>query len=382
MFKLGWISVLVVGMASASIRAQDAAKVNPVEGIGKGMTEEQSLLAAKRDALEKGGANEISSHSQVENFVLIRDAIYARAAAIITDYRVIEPPKKDLEGVFHCKIQANVRMDVVASTWGEVQNVLDQIGQPRIIVCIDEKIDGVPQDYSMIETNIVKMLVDKGFRVFDAKQVKALAMREGKSFEPGDINTLAWAARKQGAEIFIQGSSSAEFAEIKELAGAAVSLYNCNADVRMFDADTAQYVASESLTNGRGGSRSAVPRSTEAGKKALEDTGKELCQRVLRTAFQQWATLITAGGEIMLVVKQVPSYGVSLKMEEMLKAVPGVEGVIGTYDQQVSELRVKGKITADALARQLAVDEGWSRMISISGKERNTISAIYTPPTP
>ena len=82
------IALLVVcAWWPGAARAEDVVEVS---ATGEGITPDAARDDALRKALEQGGRVEISSYSQVDNFVLIRDTIYSRADGIITDYKILE----------------------------------------------------------------------------------------------------------------------------------------------------------------------------------------------------------------------------------------------------------------------------------------------------
>jgi len=115
-----------------------------VKVTAEGYNRDDALKQALRKALEEGAGVQIAGHSQVENFALIRDTIYSRAAGLVSDYKVLRESEGP-GGSVVMTIEATVRPSTVAEAWGEVQNVLDQIGRPKIMVWVDEKIDGRPQ---------------------------------------------------------------------------------------------------------------------------------------------------------------------------------------------------------------------------------------------
>jgi hypothetical protein len=131
--------MLSVSFAFAVFSVSAAAQDDFVEVTvtGQGLSEDGARRDALRRALEEGGKVELASRSQTENFQLIRDTIFARADGIITDYKIIEQGDA-AGGVKYCKIVAKVSKSAIATTWGEVQNVLDQLGRPAIAVYIQE----------------------------------------------------------------------------------------------------------------------------------------------------------------------------------------------------------------------------------------------------
>ena len=86
--KVWMFASLCIALPSVAVWGQDDVVEVTVEG--EGISKERALKAAKRAAIEKGAGSEISSHSQVESFELVRDAIYARADGLVTEYVVLE----------------------------------------------------------------------------------------------------------------------------------------------------------------------------------------------------------------------------------------------------------------------------------------------------
>ena len=141
--RVGMVCLLgaLVGVTvePASVRATDDVVV--IEAVGEGVTNDEALNAALRNALEKGGQQEIFSDSQVENFQLMHDTIITRAQGIVKDYEIISQ-QKVVGGSVRISIKAKVSKSVLAQSWGEIQNVLMQLGRPKIMVSIVERIDG------------------------------------------------------------------------------------------------------------------------------------------------------------------------------------------------------------------------------------------------
>ena len=317
----GWSLVVVAALTMQAVAVEDVLEVIVT---GQGLSEDSARHDALRKALEVGGKAEISSHSQVENFELIRDTIYARADGIVTMYKILDQGEV-VGGRRYCQIQARIRKDAVASTWGEVQNVLDQIGRPGIAIYITERIDGGLQDSSILESQIEHRLLDAGFIVYAGEQVRAIAQKESAdAASEENVAKMQAIAKDFGTHIFITGTAQANAAGVRDLAGQPTAMYNGDAMIKMYYTDTAQLLASESLANWRGGARGHHTLSPQAGKKALENAGKELVDRCYHSVMQRWATRISAGGELILVVEQM-SVADAIKLKgEILEQYPEI----------------------------------------------------------
>ena len=79
------ISVSVLGQ-----QTPDAAEPKTVTVTAEGYDRDDAIKRALRMALEQGAGVQIATYSEVENYALLRDTIYSRAAGIVKDYRVLE----------------------------------------------------------------------------------------------------------------------------------------------------------------------------------------------------------------------------------------------------------------------------------------------------
>ena len=372
--RLGWLSFgLVIGL-TVQAAAQDAGVVE-VTVTGEGLSEDSARNDALREALEQGGGVEISSHSQAENFQLIRDTIYARADGLVTDYKVLEQGDA-AGGVKFCRIKAMVSKSAIASTWGEVQNVLDQVGRPGIAIYILERIDGLVQDSSILESQIENRLLKAGFNIYAGQQIRAIAEKEsGDAASEGNVAKMQAIAKDFGTQIFITGTAQANAAGVKEVAGEATAMYNGDGMIKMYYTDTAQMLASESLANWRGGARGFHTVSPQAGKKALENAGQELVERCYQSVMKQWATRISAGGELTLEVEGM-TLADAIKLKKKLQEISPdkIKNVNHAMTKGIATFRIKAQMTAEELAEHL-VGGDFASIIEIVDLKTNRIQA-------
>ncbi|UCC32662.1 MAG: hypothetical protein JSU86_10330 [Phycisphaerales bacterium] len=346
-----------------------------VSVVGEGISKDVARHDALRKALEQGGGIEISSRSNVDNYELIRDTVYARADGIVTDYRILDQGEM-AGGTWYCKIIARVSKIAIASTWGEVQNVLDQIGRPGIAVYIQERIDGIIQDSSILESQIEHRLLDAGFVVHSGEQLRAVAEKESAdAASEQNVARMQAIARDFGAQIFITGNAQADSAGVRTLAGQSTAMYNGDAMIKMYYTDTAELLASESLANWRGGARGHHTLSPQAGKKALENAGGELVERCYQNVMKRWATRVSGGGELTLEVEGM-SLVDAIKLKKKLKAIDPdkIRNVDYSMTKGIARFRIKAKMTAEALAEHLVEDQ-FADLIEIVDLKTNRIQA-------
>ncbi len=365
----------VIGVLCLVLPAAAQEDVVTVTVTGMGISEDAARNDALRKALEQGGAVEISSHSQVENFELIRDSIYARADGIVTDYKILEQGDA-AGGVKYCKIQAKVSKSAITSEWGAVQNVLDQIGRPGIAVYILERIDGIVQDSSILESRIEHRLLEVGFDVYGGEHIRRIMEKESADAgAEANLAKVAAIAKDFGTQIFITGTAQANAAGVKTLAGERVAMYNGDAAIKMYYTDTGKLIASESVPNWRGGARGFYDVSPQAGKKALENAGADLVEWCYRNAMKQWATRISAGGEIRIEVEGMNMVD-AIKLKKKLKAIhpDKIKSVNHSMTKGIATFRILAQMTAEELVEYL-VEDDFAAIIEVVDLKSNRIQA-------
>jgi hypothetical protein len=368
---LAVFSAMAVAIPAVTFADDDIVRITVT---GEGISQEMARKDALRKALEEGGKVEITSHSNVENFELIRDTIYSRSAGIVKDYKVLQEGA-GAGGIYFCKIEADVSKSAVATAWGDVQNVLDQIGRPKIMVWIDETIDNALDTSSILESKIEERLIKSGFDVYARSQIEAIAEKEAAdAAADDDIIKPQAIAKRFDCQIFIRGNANANGAGVEDLYGVPAAFYNCDAMVKTFHTDTARLLASESIPTTRRGARGQFSHSPQAAKAALAAAGEEIIEKTYVTVMEQWATQISAGGEIRLEISNIKA-GPALKLKKMLAEIEGVEKVNGPdLSKGEANFRIVAKMSAEDLA-QILVDGDWASIIEVEDIKLNRIQA-------
>jgi hypothetical protein len=346
-----------------------------VEAEGEGVDKDAATKAALRDALEKGGKTEIFSNSQVENFQLMHDTIITRAEGIVTDFTVVKGPTPVVGGgTVKIWIKAKVSKKAMVDSWGAIQNVLNQLGRPKVMVYIQERIDGKTEDQSILETKIEERLLKSGFDLVDRNQSQAIAEKE-KADAAAEDNTakLRAIAKDFGAHILITGTANANQAGMEDLYGVPAAFYNCDAQMKVFWTDTAKLLASVGLPQTRGGARGRKEFSPQAGKQALDFAGQRAVNEIYQQVLSQWSTALSAGGELILEVEGMKAPA-AIRLKKMLAEVQGVEKVNYDMTGGLVKFRINAKMTGQDLFEKLAEGE-FEKAIELVDLKANRIQA-------
>ncbi len=349
-----------------------------VEDKGLGVTEEAALRDAMRNALSQGAGSEISSHSQTDNFELVRDAIYARADGFVSQVKVLGYSNA-VGGLKSCRIRAFVKKGDVAASWGGVQNVLDQVGRPGIMVYVKETIDGVLQEGSVLEAHIENRFTKMGFDLYARSQLKAIEQKEmADAVANNNVSKMQAIAKNFHTQIFISGYANTNTAGSRNLAGQSTAMYNADGLLKMYHTDTGKLITSEVLTNCRGGARTAYAGSHQGGRKALLNCAEELADRLYWSAMKSWSTQISAGGTLVLEVQGVSAVDAINIKRKLQDAVPDkIQSIHKSFSKGIATFRIQSTLSVDDLVIILSSGD-LADFMTIEDQQMGKIQAVRT----
>lgn len=336
-----------------------------------GVTEKDAIRAAMRRAVEIGAGTYISSHSEVKDFVLIRDTILARSAGFIQSHQVLS--KRTLpDDTVEVKLVAVVSIQGIEDMWGVVTTLLGEMGRPKIMVFIREKIGDEAQDDSTVQTRIENLLLESGFLLVDKEQLKAIDAKDLQAAAAEDSPARLQAiAKRFGAQLFITGTSNANAGPPNTVSGVELFPYQAESNIRCYRSDTAQLLSSIPGRPTRGVDR--VWRS--AATKALDLQAQQVAPKVRQDILTFWKDVLEGRGEVQLHVEGLTfaQYTALKKQLETVKEITAPPS--GTFHNQVAELSLQSEVTAQTLAEKLA--EAMGQTLEITDVSANVIKAKY-----
>jgi hypothetical protein len=146
---------------------------------------------------------------------------------------------------------------------------------PRVMVVVDEKIDDKDATARKVAGKIEKALLEKGYRIVDAKQFEAV---KGRDLALGDLNPTKAKelGRRYGAELIIAGGAQSVMGGEREVYGIKTVDYTADGEVKLIITDTGEILAVASAT-----SKKASQGKSQAASKSLEDIGDQLASELL-----------------------------------------------------------------------------------------------------
>jgi len=350
--RRAWVVAAIVAFAAGWSGAQNVVatgrKVVTVTVVGTGMDKAEAVRDAMRKAVERGAGTFIYSQSKTKDFALVRDTVLARSAGFVQEHKILSARQVE-DGTWEVKLQAVVSVKGIVDTWGVVKNLLGQMGRPKIMVFISEKIDGAVQDDSTVQTRIENLLLKSGFLLVNRKQISAIQKKDLQAAVAEDNPAKMQAIAKQfGAQLFISGSTNAARGETRAVYGVTTYRYTGDGDIKCYRSDTGQLLSSHNATSYMPDKDS--PR--KAAKRAIAALGEKLAPNIQTDILTFWQDALTGRGELVLEVEGM-SFKQYMALKKALKTIKQVKDVTATYSNKIAKCSIQSDVKAEILAEKI-----------------------------
>ena len=366
-----------------SIQAQRATKVVMSKGVAGifsndiGLARDQAIDDALRKAVEQTLGTFVQSSTLVENNMLVEDNILSWSNGYVRDHKIIKEGKADAQ-TYEVTIQAEVEMANLRNDWDGIQNLLNKMGNPRVMFMINEQNIGdtrnryqyLAVDMNITENTLLDKFIENGFECVDPATVRQnLQQDQAMAVLQGNTKMAAAIAKKLGAEVVITGKTVATVATGFNLGG----MKSCQANItaRVIKADIATIIAT-------GTAKAAYPHIDEVtgGTEAIKKATNKLSGELLNKITQKWKDEFYKATTVKLVVHGVKSFTQVNDFKNTVKYL--VRGVKDIYNRNIAgtmaELDVKLTGNANQLARELEKKDLDKFEVKIIGLTMNKVT--------
>ena len=303
------LSMLLVCIYAALLCAETPQDDISVEAEGYGLSKNDALLKAKRNAVEKGIGTILMSQTEIRNFELQKDIILTKTKGSVKKYDILHEEKQQGE-IIYLKIRAvvslaNIKADLVA-----LKILLESMNKPRMMVVIRE------ENGNYAENAILDYLSEKEFELVDAAVVAALMHKGDKLIRlaaEGDPLAAARIGASNGAEYVMVGKINKGLMTSTFLSNSGMKSGQANISAKVVNCSNAKIVASKSANGAAVHISADVAMATAAENAAKKLMDRHLFEKIV-SSFQD---MINNGITLNVTIKNVTSF-------KMLKAVRGV----------------------------------------------------------
>lgn len=363
--------LLSLGFLAVVSSADAAGKFMDVNVVGQGMTLQEAMADGKRKAVEQVCVK-VYSASETRDFVLVKDTVLTRSAGFVKEPKVLSQAGDDDMG-WEVRMRVTVLTDPLDDLWGVVTNLLQDMGRPKIMVVLTEKVDGAVLEDSTVQTVVEQNLLQSGFQVVGREMVQAAAARDLQaaiaSDDPAAVQAIA---KRFDAPIFVTGIVRATQAagSPRQIYGMTRYIYEADSNVKVYRTDTGQMMSAVPAKATRG--VQGVARS--AAKQAMDQQGKLVAPAITQDILRFWMDALGGRGEVKLRVSNI-SFTQYAKLKKALAKIEGVNDVRANYHNQIADMSIQTNLQAEPLG--LKIVEAMDGTLEITDMNQNTLKAQF-----
>jgi hypothetical protein len=393
--KMKWmigLTVLVAAGAAAALPPPPPPAPPPpprdtvtVTVEGKGYDKLSAVNDAFRKAIEQVAGAELWSETAVKDFVVEKDVIVSRSKGYVKEHTIIKEEIRRLPTgvivVVTCRCV--VRLKELKDDWGGVQMVLKQVGRPKIMVMITDRVDGMLRDESYTQTEIQDQLIRSGFELVSKEGLAALDQKRLMDARlKDDVAAIQELAQRFKAQAYVVGSVKALF-QREGFAGIPIYWHAISANIKVYETNTGNLMGAMAYPNKVHGDRGTRETAADSGlKKVASLFAPGLKYRII----QYWFAMVDPrrGQDILLEVSNT-TFSTHRALLQALTAVKEFKEVNGEFGSGASKFTIKSVVNVNEAATKiddirLGVPAQYK--VEITAMRGNRIVAEYKQATP
>jgi len=351
-----WAVGLLAGpLSTAPAWASETVTVTGQSAIN----EAEALNDAYRKAVEQAGRLHIAAWSTTSNYRIVQDVVKARADGIVRKHKVLDSGRSP-DGTWTVKIEAEVRKGTLEATWADVLHLMEQLGEPTIMLFFDDlrvpvggvESSGQPLPRSPVRSQLMKVLDDAGFRVKDQSRFEVLKKKNMIDARDDDRFELFKLEDNFGADLYVEGVAIAEGPKYLERS----KFYNWKTTgwCKVYWSDSGDIVH---VSNVKGQQKNFGDDSESNAIKLLGVAGRTLGEELKNGLIDKLARRAVEGTMVQIKIDGVEPRR-QFEIEDKLKAIEHVGSlrVVKQYKTAVL-FEVKTKLLRQNLVRELVLTE-------------------------
>jgi hypothetical protein len=348
----------------------DAEGYAPIRNGNKNAARGEARREAYRNALEKALGAAVQGVTEMQNYQVVRDKVFSQTTGLVKSFDVLREWEKD--GMLHISALCKVSYAALDGVLGPA--VIDALGNPRVMVLLDERIEGAQGDagvfLSAAESEALRVFEKAGYLLVDPDQAHALL-----NIDPGaaysDPSKLMDMARTLRADVIVLGKAYAVSQSGKR---EGITLFRVKSTVQLKAVltRTAYQIGSKTVERetGKKPALSVKEGADRCFAEAASIASKEIVHKIAYSLVSGSAGGVP-GMTVNIKIADI-SFREAEELEEALRELAGKSG--GVYEREYRGGVLEVDVVSDKTARVVASFLS-GRGVSVEGVTAQTIAA-------
>lgn len=318
----------------------------PILNGARNTAREEAKRSAYRDALEKALGAYVTGITEMQNYEVVKDKVFSQATGIVKKIDIVRE-KVGEDDILYITAICQVGQAALDGILGPA--VLDALGNPRVMVLIDERISEKPSFLSTAESEVLRVFEKAGYLLVDSGQASLLKDIDLNALQAkNDPEAYRQLARDFQADVLIYGKAYGSSFTNKKIEGINIYGVRNTVQLRAVLSNTAYQLGSETFEENSKG----VSVEDGAIKGLKIAAGKASSSIVNKIAY---SLISGSAGGIPGRTTKVKISNISFNEARDLKEnLQGISGVTGVYQRLFRERKLELDVVSDKTAEDLA----------------------------
>ena len=318
----------------------------PIVDGAKNKAREDAKRSVMREALEKALGAYVTGITEMKDFEVVKDKVFSQSQGIVKRMDILRE-WEDSDGVLHLSAVCDVAEAALDGVLGPA--VIDALGNPRIMVLLDERIGDKPSFLSTAEGEVLRVFEKAGYLLVDPTQAGALKEIDlAAARSANDPEKLREIARDFQADVLIYGKAYASAYADQKISGVRIYGVRSTVQLKAVLSASAYQLGSDTYEEKQKGT-SLEDGAVKGLKPGASRAGKSLVNKIA------YALISGSAGGIPGRTVKIKLIGVAFKEAKALKEeLSGIEGVTGVYQRQFRKGELELDVVSDKTAEDLA----------------------------
>jgi hypothetical protein len=329
-----------------SAAASDDSEKNSVVSVGSApvgteSSRKQALNQAFREAIEQVVGIHISSESIVQHYKVLKDEIYAHSEGFVEKWDILEESTD--AGMLTLKVKCWVREGRLNKSLFlnglDVKSIYTWIGEPRVLILMQEFVDGKVSELELSQTDMESIFMEKGIDVFHGQQLENIKERD-KSLAFSDAEKAVTLGKRLGVEIVVSGKCIANFSREIQIGQFKQKFYSAIVQVRAYSTESGKLIHSANYSGDKSADTSAMG-DFDATVNAIKHTINKSKSDILFNIVKNWYDSFSKPKTYQVIVSPIDYE----QLESFKNTLYGFEGFstlfVRSYNNNVAEMDVR-----------------------------------------
>jgi hypothetical protein len=319
---------------------------NPVITVGSAPSgtesaQKQALNQAFRTAIEQVVGIHISAETIVKHYTVLKDEIYTHSEGFVEKWDVLEESTE--AGMLTLKVKSWVREGQLNKALFlnglDVKKIYTWIGEPRVLILMQEFVDGKSSELELSQTDMENIFIEKGVDVFHGQQLESIKERD-KTLAFNDAEKAVTLGKRLGVEIVVSGKCIANFSREIQIGQFKQNFYSAIVQVRAYSTASGKLIHSANYSGDKGLDTSAMGKF-DAAVNAIKNTINASKSDILFNIVKNWYDSFSKPKTYQVIVSPVDYE----QLESLKNKLYGFEGFsklfVRSFNNNVAEMDVR-----------------------------------------